>query len=69
MKFECDYNTADRICCFNRHYAEHSGYAFSPKLTWVNEASSHYKQHGTPMTYFDSVSGKSLFKAPNGRTF
>lgn len=26
LKWGCDYNTADRICCFNRHYAEHAGY-------------------------------------------
>ena len=26
LRWNCDYDTADRICCFNRHYAEHSGY-------------------------------------------
>ncbi len=26
LRWKCDVNTADRICCFNRHYAEHSGY-------------------------------------------
>jgi hypothetical protein len=26
LRWGCDYNTADRICCYNRHYAEHSGY-------------------------------------------
>ena len=26
LRWNCDYSTADRICCFNRHYAEHSGY-------------------------------------------
>ena len=28
LLYGCDVATADRICCFNRHYAEHSGYAF-----------------------------------------
>ena len=28
LKYGCDTATADRICCYNRHYAEHSGYAF-----------------------------------------
>lgn len=26
LRWKCDWNTADRICCFNRHYAEHAGY-------------------------------------------
>lgn len=26
LKWGCDPKTADNICCFNRHYAEHSGY-------------------------------------------
>ena len=24
LRWNCDYNTADRICNFNRHYAEHA---------------------------------------------
>jgi hypothetical protein len=26
LRWGCDWNVADRICCYNRHYAEHSGY-------------------------------------------
>ena len=26
LRWGCDVSTADRICCFNRHYAEYSGY-------------------------------------------
>jgi len=26
LRWGCDFETADRICNFNRHYAEHSGY-------------------------------------------
>ena len=35
LRFGCDFETADKICNFNRHYAEHSGFAFTNKLTWV----------------------------------
>ena len=62
LKFGCDAATADRICCFNRHYAEHSGYAWS--TSWVAQT----KDAGET-TYYDTVSGKPLFKAPVGRTF
>ena len=34
LRWNCDQETADRICCFNRHYAEHSGYAFTSKSSW-----------------------------------
>jgi hypothetical protein len=37
LRWGCDHETADRICCFNRHYAEHSGYWESTKfITEVN---------------------------------
>ena len=35
LRYGCDWGKADNICCFNRHYAEHSGYAFSDKITWL----------------------------------
>ena len=35
LRFGCDTSTADNICCFNRHYAEHSGYAFGHQITWL----------------------------------
>jgi hypothetical protein len=25
LRWNCDVGTADRICCYNRHYAEYSG--------------------------------------------
>ena len=62
LKYGCDAATADRICCFNRHYAEHSGYAW--ETTWVKQT----KGAGVT-TYYDTVSGKPLFKAPIGRTY
>ena len=56
---------ADQICCYNRHYAEHSGYFLTSGVTWVEEA----RKSDGPMHYYDSVSGKLLFTAPIGRTF
>ena len=60
LRFGCDAKTADRICCFNRHYAEHSGYAWG--TSWPKEIPEE------PINYYDSVSGKQLFRAPVGRT-
>ena len=33
LRFGVDAKVADNICCHNRHYAEHSGYAMSKKTT------------------------------------
>ena len=60
LRFGCDTKTADKICCFNRHYAEHSGYAWG--TSWPKEILEE------PINYYDSVSGKQLFRAPVGRT-
>merc|ERR1719271_1517053 len=60
MRWGCDTKTADKICCFNRHYAEHSGYAWG--TSWAKELPEE------PIDYYDSVSGKQLFRAPVGRT-
>jgi peptide methionine sulfoxide reductase MsrB len=70
LKWGCDNNTADRICCFNRHYAEYSGYAFTPKITWRKELAEKAQKDGPKAitTYYDSVTGKSLFRAPVGRS-
>ena len=65
---------ADKICCFNRHYAEFSGYAFSAQVTWLEQLRSEQRQANekaspeVPTTYYDSVTGKPLFKAPVGRS-
>ena len=39
LKYGCDFDTADRICNFNRHYAEYSGYSFSNGISWTKELS------------------------------
>jgi len=53
--------TADRICCFNRHYAEHSGYWTTTRfLKDANKAGE---------KFYDPVSGKLLFQAPRSRSW
>jgi len=62
LRWNCDHATADRICCFNRHYAEHSGYWETTRfLSEVNKDAE--------TTFYDAVTGKPLFIAPRGRTF
>ena len=53
---------ADRICNYNRHFAEMGGYFqstdFEEKVLEAKE----------PLTFYDSVTGKPLFVAPVGRS-
>jgi len=66
LRWNCDYETADRICNFNRHYAEHAGYWMSTKF--VEEARADDKENGGKgITFYDSNTGKELFYAPKGR--
>jgi peptide methionine sulfoxide reductase MsrB len=62
VRWGCDAKLADRICCFNRHYAEHSGYFLT--TSYLKEVS-----RTEETTYYDSVTGRPLFIAPRGRTF
>lgn len=65
LRWNVDRSVADRICNYNRHYAEHSGY-FTQVPDFLNDVSS------TPadgkITFYDSNTGKPLFYAPRGRT-
>jgi peptide methionine sulfoxide reductase MsrB len=65
LRWGCDGATADRICNFNRHYAEHSGYFQT--TTFLNEATTTTSNEGE-ITFYDSNTGKPLFIAPRGRT-
>mmetsp|Transcript_29371 Transcript_29371/g.65757 ORF Transcript_29371/g.65757 Transcript_29371/m.65757 type:complete len:205 (-) Transcript_29371:350-964(-) len=67
LRWDCANDVADRICNFNRHYAEYAGY-------W--ETTSFLKEHSMAsvlengeITFYDSNTGKPLFYAPRGRTF
>jgi len=64
LRFAVDRKTADRICSYNRMFAERAGYYLS--TSFVDELDAQPAQ--TPLTFYDSVSGKALFKAPVGRT-
>ncbi|KAL3786761.1 hypothetical protein ACHAW5_002962 [Stephanodiscus triporus] len=63
LRWNCDYDTADRICNFNRHYAEYAGYWET--TTFVDEARA--AKGGGEITFYDSNTGKPLFVAPRGR--
>jgi peptide methionine sulfoxide reductase MsrB len=62
LRWGVDAKLADRICSFNRHYAEHSGYFES--VAYLDEV-----DRAAETTYFDSVTAKPLFVAPRGRSF
>jgi peptide methionine sulfoxide reductase MsrB len=62
LRWNCDRDTADRICNFNRHYAEHSGYFEKTNFT------DKVKTAVGEINFYDSNSGKLLFTAPKGRS-
>ena len=63
LRWNCDWDTADRICNFNRHYAEHAGYwTATTFLQYVKENPEN------AIDFYDSVTGALLFTAPKGRT-
>mmetsp|Transcript_29 Transcript_29/g.63 ORF Transcript_29/g.63 Transcript_29/m.63 type:complete len:180 (+) Transcript_29:122-661(+) len=66
LRWGCDRSTADRICNFNRHYAEYSGYW---KTTKFLDEESEKANNGEEITFYDSNTGKPLFIAPRGRSF
>jgi len=61
LRWSVNGDTADRICNFNRHYAEYAGYWKS--TSYLKEVS-----RSGPTVYYDSVTGKPLFVAPIGRS-
>mmetsp|Transcript_65627 Transcript_65627/g.125156 ORF Transcript_65627/g.125156 Transcript_65627/m.125156 type:complete len:193 (+) Transcript_65627:56-634(+) len=64
LRWNCDQDTADRICCYNRHYAEHSGYWLGTNFLQELEASKPKE-----ITFYDTITQKPLFVAPRGRTW
>jgi len=63
LRWNCDNKVADQICCFNRHYAEHSGYFLK-----VDDFLAEIRNAKGPVEFYDSITGKVLFTAPKGRT-
>jgi len=61
LKWNVDVQNADRITNYNRRFAEYGGYW--KQTDFLKEVS-----RTEPTTYYDSVTGKPLFRAPIGRT-
>mgnify|MGYP003348504711 CR=1 FL=1 len=62
IRWGCDDALADRITCSNRHYAEHWGYFTETEFL------DFARKEKEPITFYDVVTGKPLFKAPIGRS-
>lgn len=63
LRFGCDYELANRICSYNRDGAERAGY-FQYSTKFLSEVNPN-----EITTYYDSVTGLPLFRAPIGRTY
>jgi peptide methionine sulfoxide reductase MsrB len=63
LRWGCEFELADDICCFNRKGAEDQGYlettSFLEEMRNAGEG---------PVTFHDSVSGRVLFTVPKKRT-
>jgi len=60
LKWNCDVSLADRICNYNRHYAEHAGY-WTQETTFLKEVEPRFAKSATVLTFYDSVTGVPLF--------
>jgi len=66
LRWNVSRKSADRICNFNRHFAEPSGSSSSNK-EYVQELKI-AKSSKTTIKFYDSNTGKLLFEAPKRRT-
>jgi peptide methionine sulfoxide reductase MsrA/peptide methionine sulfoxide reductase MsrB len=66
LQFGCETarSLADKICCHNTDYAEHSGFFTDPKIGLFGKLNP-----DKTTTFYDSVCGLPLFIAPRGRSF
>lgn len=67
LQWDCDRDLAADIACHNRDGAENPGYwralpAFQSSISAAKEA-------GVPLNFYDVVTGKLLFVAPQGRSW
>lgn len=66
LRWNVDSKMADNICCYNRHYAEPSGYfASTTKHSYLKDID----KSGNEVIFYDSITRKPLFIAPRGRTY
>jgi peptide methionine sulfoxide reductase MsrB len=64
LRFGVDRKLADKICSYNRRYAENYG-SFT-KTSFQKDFLAMVEKG--PVTFYDSVTGKPLFRAPVGRS-
>ena len=64
LRFGVDRKLADKISSYTRDAAERAGYYLS---TSFEDDVTKSMARGSPLEFYDSVSGKPLFKAPVGR--
>jgi len=67
LRWQCDVKVADRICNYNRRFAEHSGYFLS--TGFVRDLHRAEREGERAVDFFDSNSGEPLFRAPLGRSY
>ena len=67
LRYDVSRKTADKICSYNRRFAEYSTY-FQEQPQFISALKDSAQQNNAPITFYDSVTGKPLFRAPIGRT-
>lgn len=67
LRYGVSRKLADKICSFNRSFAENGGY-FQGNTSFEKDVRNLVASTGGPVTFYDSVSGKALFKAPVNRS-
>ena len=61
LRWGCDHALADRICCFNRRFAEPHGYWHSTRLQQMH-VSAKLSASACLITFFDSVDGLPCYQ-------
>jgi len=64
LRWSCDGQNANKICNYNRHYAEYGGY-WERATTFLAEES----EASGEISFHDSNTGKLLFTGPRDRSF
>jgi hypothetical protein len=68
LRFGVDRSLADRICSYNRHFAEPAGsWKRSSLEAELRERSGSGERGSMPITFYDSVIGRPCFATPVGR--
>lgn len=67
LRYGVSRKLADKISSFNRVFAENGGY-FEGSSTFEKDVRKIVADTGGPAVFYDSVSGKPLFKAPVNRS-